>query len=516
MSDKRGLSAQAETIHKLNLALNGYSLETIKAAVTQSKLSEVQIRGILQSKGLEGQILETTTAELAQATATNTLSASETTTTATTGGLSTALKGLSASLGTVKLVMMGAFAAFTIGYTVIRSLKQSAEQLRQSTAESANAYKETSSSISDYITRYKELHQALLSAKGNEEETYSIKKQLLDLQTELNDKFGEEYGKLNLVTDAYKDQTEAIKAYNKESAKTFLNENQAGIEDAENAMNKKRHYMLSPTEVVSSSEDGEAIKELVQKYASEGMSILESMDGVTFSVHLDTNADSAYDTINAFENDLREKAKELGNEELFNDVLNISSDALNDAKSTIEDYGEIYRQALLADIASDDGKGGKADKFNELTNAVEEYNEALLKSEDPYNDENVAEARENLKLLQQELSGEDWEKYGSVIQEVLEEADTKLLDFYNRMKNGPEAGSVFDKVFGELGVDELAEKAEKLRGLTKVDLESMTEDGDNGDVFDEYRKSAESYGLTVEELIDVLIRLGKINCPLPQ
>ena len=96
----------------------------------------------------------------------------------------------------------------------IKIYQQHIEELRQATEEATNAYKESASSIDDYTSRYQELRQALIEAKGNEEETYNIKKQLLDLQTELNDKFGEEYGKINLVTDAYKDQTEAIKALN--------------------------------------------------------------------------------------------------------------------------------------------------------------------------------------------------------------------------------------------------------------------------------------------------------------
>lgn len=495
------ISADASKI--LGKSLEGLSATQILAKTSTMGLTkELQLELIQQfaTDGTNYDNVESLTA----------LSVAQTTAATSTTGLSTAVKGLKASLGTTKLAIMGAFAALTIGYTVIRSIKQAEEELRQSTEEVANAYKETSSSINDYVTRYKELHQALLDAKGNEEETYNIKKQLLDLQTELNDKFGEEYGKINLVTDAYKDQTDALKEYNNEAAKKFLNENQSGIEDADNAMKKERHYMLSPTEVVSNLDEGKVIKELVQKYASEGMSILESIDGTTFSVHLNATAESAYDTISAFENDLRAKADELGNEDLFDDVLKISSDALNDAKSTIDDYGEIYRQSLLAEIATDDKK---SPKFNELISDVEEYNEAVLKSEDPFNDEDVATAREKLKLLQKELSGEDWEKYGAVIQEVLEEADTKLIDFYNRMKNGPDTENVFGKVFNQLGgdnfVDELTEKAEKLRGLTRVNLESMAEDGDNGDVFDEYRKSAESYGLSVEELIDVLIRLGK-------
>ena len=40
-----------------------------------------------------------------------------------------------------------------------------------------------------------------------------------------------------------------------------------------------------------------------------------------FSIHLSANAEDAYDTINKFETDVRNKAKELGNENIYDDYL---------------------------------------------------------------------------------------------------------------------------------------------------------------------------------------------------
>ena len=66
----------------------------IKQAISRSKLNEEQIESILIGAGLEKQELKTTTSELAQITATNILSASQSGATVTTLGFSTALKGL--------------------------------------------------------------------------------------------------------------------------------------------------------------------------------------------------------------------------------------------------------------------------------------------------------------------------------------------------------------------------------------------------------------------------------------
>ena len=361
-----------------------------------------------------------------------------------------------------------------------QSYKQNLEEIRQSTEESANSYKESASSIEDYTKRYQELREALLAAKGNEEETYNVKKQLLDLQTELNDKYSDEYGAINLVTDAYKDQTEAIKALNKEAAQTYLNENQKGIKQATDKMTSKDHYNLSYTGIVSESDEGKILKEIAEKYKEQGVRLSEEIDGAQFSIHLDADPKSAYDTIQAFENDVRDKARELGDEHLFDDVLEISSVSLNNAKSTIDKYGDIYRQALTADIVSDDNK---AKVYNEALEAVQAYNEAVLHSEDIYNDKSVEKARQSLQALHDEISNyEAWEKYGFLMDDIFDQADTRLLDFNEALKN--------DSSLQKLTND--------LKGLSDLDLKALDENVGDNISFDKLKESAEKYNISVE------------------
>lgn len=83
---------------QLAKALNGYSVEAIKASISESTLNEMQIRAILSQKGLTGNILETTTAELANTTAINVMATSEGTATTATVGFGTAIKGLDAKI----------------------------------------------------------------------------------------------------------------------------------------------------------------------------------------------------------------------------------------------------------------------------------------------------------------------------------------------------------------------------------------------------------------------------------
>lgn len=467
------------------LANNALSESQRLQILSYQGLTRVQAKEKLTQMGLTDAILAQNAANDAAAASTFSFSAA-------VRGLGTSIKMAFLS-NPIGITIMGISTAISLATVAFSKIKQSQEELLQSTKESANAYKESASSIDDYTKRYQELHKALLAAKGNEEETYNVKKQLLDLQTELNDKFGEEYGAINLVTEAYKDQTDAIKSLNKEAAQTFLNENQKGIKQATAKMTDDNHYNLSYTGMISESDEGKILKEIAEKYKEQGVFILEELDGMQFSIHLDADPQSAYKTIQSFENDVRDKARKLGNEHLFDDILEISSASLNDAKSTIDKYGDIYRQALTADIISDDSK---AKIYNDALEAVKAYNEAVLQSEDIYNDESVENARQSLQALHDEINNnEAWEKYGFLIDDVFDQADTRLLDFNNALKSD----------------SRLKELTKDLKGLSDLDLKALNENiGDNSS-FDKLKESAENYNISVDELIDSLVRLGVVQ-----
>ena len=469
-------------LQSIGMACKGLSEKQLKLILSTKGLNTQQRLAILEGMGLEKQERQQTLATLGFAAAEDKATAS----TFSLKGAFSSLKSVIATnpIGTIATVVSTAVMAFS-------AYKQHQEEVRQATEEAADAYKESASSIEDYTSRYEELHKALIAAKGNEEETYKIKQQLLDLQTELNDTFGDEYGKLNLVTDAYKDQTEAIKEYNKEAANTYLNENQKGIENAAKEITGKRHYNLGSANDLDNNDKWISVKDIALKYQDKGIDIVSSEYNGSLSIQLTADAQSAYEIINEFESDLRSKAKELGDEHIFDDILAVSSSELNNAKETLDKYGEIYKQALMADLVSSDDK---SDIYNDAIDAVEKYNEAVLKSEDPFSDEKVKNARRSLKSVQDEIKNDDsWQKYGSIIDKVFEQADTRLYDFNEDLKTD----------------SSLQEYINGLTGLDNVDLKSLNP-GEN-ESFDRLRESADEYGVSIDELIDSLVRLGYVQ-----
>lgn len=237
LSMATGIVSAAKSTAQLTTAMalfrNGKTEENLLAIGAACKgLSAQQLKLVLSTKGLEyeDRLLILTgkgvaKSEQEQTLATLGLANAENTATASTFSLKGAFDALKIAFASnpIGAVITAITTVVSVGTMVFSAFSQNAEEAAQKAKEAADAYKESSSSMDDYISRYSELREQLIAAKGNEEETYNVKKQLLDLQTDLNQKYGEEHGYLSLVTDAYKDQTEAIKELNKEEAKRFLN-----------------------------------------------------------------------------------------------------------------------------------------------------------------------------------------------------------------------------------------------------------------------------------------------------
>lgn len=398
------------------------------------------------------------------------------------------------SLSTTSKVLGGIGLAVGAGIAIYSAVKKHREDLRAAAEEAATVYEESSSAVEEYASRYSDLRKQLMAARGDEEATYNVKKQLLELQTELNEKYGAEYGKLDLVTEAYRDQTETIREYNKEAANTFLTDNWKGYQNAVKAMEKdNRHYSLSVTGLSSFTEEGQALKELAEKYSDQGVSLLDEWgDGnySQFSIHLTSDADSAYETINNFSEDVWALAKELGDEHLFDDILNITSKSSAKAKEVIEKNADIYKQGLMAELTEDDAASGL---YGEALSAVEAYNEAIAQSEDPYNDENVQRALTDLENVKSKT--EEIPKYSYLWDSLFEGADTTLIDFNNHLLN----------------TESLIQDAESLKKFDANDLYSFDQNEGSNEAFDRLKASADAYGLEVEDLINALIRLGYIQ-----
>lgn len=135
-------------------------IEAAKMAISQSTLNKEQIELILSSKGLTGNILETTTAELANTTATNAMAATEGTATTATVGFGTAIKGLGASLKALA-VAHPILLAITVTLGAIAGAVKIVDALTTSMKEQREAFENAQQDYTDACTKLDELKTKL-------------------------------------------------------------------------------------------------------------------------------------------------------------------------------------------------------------------------------------------------------------------------------------------------------------------------------------------------------------------
>lgn len=402
--------------------------------------------------------------------------------------------------------------AFGLGLAIkgISSFVKQQKELIQTTKESAEELGRTNDSVNDYVEKYNDLYNALIKAKGNEEETLRVKENLLELQKELNEEFGDAYGRINLVTDAYKDMSSAIEDVSKKENQRWLNQNREGFNQSFEEMTKTRHDYIG-LNISSSTDAGQDIRDIANQI--EGLDVVAGGIDGTYSIKVNANVEDADKAVNEFMTEVNKAMSKYDqNDEgynIFDNVLDMSNDALNRFEGIMDDFSETYYRGLLAEIDTD---GNLSNLYDQAIDAVEAYNEAVLKSEDPYNDKNVQSARKNLKSIQDQISSnsDEWGRYSSVMDDVFDDADTRLYDFNQELQNDSSLQSALSDI----------------KGVTDTELEAIEDAIDSGEnnidelspdqlkiqnAWNIIKQAADKYGLSVDEIISGLVNLKYVQ-----
>ena len=205
-----------------------HSRETLKAAIAQSELNAEQIKTIMSANGLQGELLETTTDELANAASTNMVTKAQKAASASTLGLGEAFKGLGMklkSLVTAHPVLTGIAvgitaiaAAYKVWDVLTVTLKEQKEKL-EDVKKSYEGVKEELQDISDEIQNTKNAIDEL-EAKPNlswveKEELERLREVTKELELQKQLKEDEK------VATAGKLYEENVKTFNKEFESSY-------------------------------------------------------------------------------------------------------------------------------------------------------------------------------------------------------------------------------------------------------------------------------------------------------
>lgn len=137
---------------------------------------------------------------------------------AAANGNKVALDGLTksskaAELGMKALAMAGNMLliyALTSAVDIIYKCATASDRLAESAAQIGSEFASTKSDISDYKTKIEELYQTINDDTSSYEDTYNARQELLKIQDEMIDKFGDEADAVKLVTDAINGQTDSL------------------------------------------------------------------------------------------------------------------------------------------------------------------------------------------------------------------------------------------------------------------------------------------------------------------
>ena len=297
----------------------------------------------MSQKGLTGNILETTTAELANATATNAVAVAEGTATTATVGLGTAIKGLGASLKSlaaahpVLLAITAAIGAIYATVKVVDACTTSFDELKDKISNLKQDVSDSESTLKDYKTQLDEINQKITEINNQDSLSFTDEQELENLKNQ---------------------KTELENMYNIEKARHDLKQKE--LEDTANKyFNKKITPSLSKEYKDYSVVDEDGFEKKLTKLdimnlAKERMLLNQS--------RLDTLNEEYNDKSNPSNKETKEYEKNKAQLEKARD----------DAKKTALDIQEEAKNQI-------EGLDSTSDTYKKVTEASQELSDALAR-----------------------------------------------------------------------------------------------------------------------------------------
>lgn len=472
------------SLDALRIIGSKYSLETLKSAIAQSTLNEQQIKSILLANGLQGELLETTTAELAQITSTNTLSASQVGATTSTLGLGTAFKGLGIAIkNSVKSMLTwirttpaGALTAIATAIgsvlTVVNHLEQAekresdnAVELYEKSQDKINSNKEEAKSLEELIDKYKEL-----KSKSNMDS--DTREQIKNLQYDIVDLVGSEASSLDLVNGRLDEQLDKLKEITNEKSKQ-------NVDDARDNYHKAVHA----SDVIVGDADKYGNDASIQWNGAESKQIhkVDGFEKMSYNDFVQFIQDSGFEDIFR-----KNKDENLLNMRFVVDTTGI--DELEDKITRLKEFKEFLAENGLRDTELYQSINTAIDKYTKqgdyesssASNLVDEVIKDLSKSNDEldnitvnsvksfeeYRQKMIDEVQKDESigkaLADGTLSNEDIEMAVNNFMATIEQFSKWYEQGINTIKVKEILQDQFDEKIGELTLDELKIAAEHI------------------------------------------------------
>lgn len=428
------------------------------------------------------------------------LSSSQETAEEATSSIGLAFQGLEATIegsASAFRIFSAAASVVGIGYKVWQIYRQHVEEAVQASARAGEELLASTNSIAEHMEKIRELRAQLADSDTSEEEAVTIKNQLLDIQENLSDEYGNEANNLNLVNGNLNDQMGLLQDISKEKANEYLNDsnNRIGSKEAQKQMMKENHYVLGH------AYNKEEIIAVAEEFEEQGIKIRNGYYDTEISLNAD--AKNAEQTISDFMNRLREV--QAGSSEEVSASIQTFLDQASKSYTEASDIVDNYEQSMLSNLYAEmltqgADSGSPADIYEQYATAIDEYNTALM------NGEGIEEARQKYESLK-ESADSTKETYKDFIP-LFDQLDSKLNE------NAIKSNEFDEKLSSNSKLKSYAEELKRLK-LDSGNLRDFdSEDGvdERGEtVFQKLKEQAKEYDVSLDSLIDKLIEFGYVQ-----
>lgn len=493
--------------------------ELLQTALAQSALSEEQKKSILTKLKLinaeTGEILvdkSCTKEKLLEVLATKGITGAKADEIVTTLGLTGSNAGLAISYEVVRKAASRFFgtllknpltwviAGITAASVVLYKVAKASDEVAKKAQNLSEEFNSSSTSITDFKKRIDELHKVINDSNSSVEEVKEARVNLLSVQDEIIDKFGDEKEVIDAVTDAINNQSDALNNLTQKEWTDSLNDfNKEGfwnsIGNWINGYDSNAERMLDTYGDYSISLDlfdfsygytNEEYNKFIETLKKDfGADVSSSLGMATFT----GNASEVHEILLGIQG----IAKDFEFSDKFNKQL---TKAANAAKDVSNKYKDMYNQYILYEEVLPNYK----DQYNELTDAYSAYKEAWTSGD-------VDAQNKAIEII------------SNALQNASTNIDNKyVVDFFENMY--PELQSVIDKWEFKAKIIPMVD-TKPLQGKTDADiLEMLTTDNlqDGESTFNYIVNRAlendiipDTSQKSIQTVIDLLIELGVIE-----
>ncbi len=428
-----------------------------------------------------------------------------------------ALNGLK-SFGATAINALGGM-AISAGVSLIISGISEIAKTSKNVAEKANklgsAFNETQSDINGYKEKIQELQATINDSGSSVEEVTSARKNLMTVQDELIEKFGDEKETINLITDAVNGQTKAFDKLTEKQWQATKNEfNDSGF--FEGIGNWFDGYDTNIDRMVDEMENVQGrLMFSTDYYKDEKYSdLIEQIEKLGWSY------DYAYGSF----------LKNGNLKELYSDILDIQkisedyktpekffkvlSEEANNAKETLDNYGDIWDSYILYDKILENKT--LTNSWNEVNEAYNKYQKSITSGDTNTIDEATASFAKSLNVVLNDENIDDSVKdYFKDMYPTLT-AETEKWEFKTTILPTFDTSSLKDKNQADI-LELLQTDFTSVISLAKTP-EDVFNFSHQKNVFNSILESASEYGIITgdntektQQLLDLLVEWGVLQ-----